>query len=113
MSNFKLPIQLIVDKNYQHLCNEAERFLKIVRSGGLAVKHPALGVNDHKFEPLKRSKLFQRLISQLTTRLNGAAFSTELFKIKGDVKKNPDDVKHSGSHHPQCISALYFRTAPL
>ena len=56
-------------------------------SGGLAVKHPALGAKGHRFDPSKRSKPFQRLISRLTT-LNGAAVSTELFKIKGDVK-NP------------------------
>jgi len=30
-------------------------------------KHPALGANGHRFEPRKRSKLFQRLISRLTT----------------------------------------------
>jgi len=47
------------------------------------------------------------------TTLNGAAVSTELFKIKGDVKKKPVDVKHSGSDHPQGISAPCFRTAPL
>ena len=35
--------------------------------GGLAVKHPALGANGHRFEPCKRSKLFQGLISRLTT----------------------------------------------
>ena len=44
--------------------------------------------------------------------LNGVAVSTELLKIKGDVKKNPEDVKHSGSDHPQGISAPSFRTAP-
>jgi len=38
-----------------------------VSSGGLTVNHPALGVNGHRYEPSKRSKLFQRLISQLTT----------------------------------------------
>ena len=37
-----------------------------VSPGGLAVKHPALGANGHRFEPSKRSKLFQRLISRLT-----------------------------------------------
>ena len=37
-----------------------------VSSGGLAVKHPALGVNGRRFEPRKRSKLFQGLISRLT-----------------------------------------------
>ena len=39
----------------------------IMSSGGLAVKHPALGANGHRFEPRKRSKPFQRLISRLTT----------------------------------------------
>ena len=38
-----------------------------VSSGGLAVKHSALGVNGRRFEPRKRSKLFQGLISRLTT----------------------------------------------
>jgi len=38
-----------------------------VRSGGLAVKHPALGAKGHRFDPRKRSKPFQRLISRLTT----------------------------------------------
>ena len=61
-------------------------------AGGLAAKHTALGANGHRFESRKRSKLFQRLISRLTTSwvettLNGAAVSTELFKIKEDVKK--------------------------
>ena len=35
------------------------------------------------------------------------------FKIKEDIKKNIENVKHSGSDHPQGISAPYFRTAPL
>jgi len=35
-----------------------------VSSVGLAVEHRA---KDHRFEPLKRLKLFQRLISSLTT----------------------------------------------
>ena len=38
-----------------------------VSSGGLVVKHPALGAKGHRFDPSKRSKLFQRLISRLTT----------------------------------------------
>ena len=29
-----------------------------VSSGGLAVKHPTLGANGHRFEPRKRSKPF-------------------------------------------------------
>ena len=36
-------------------------------SGGLVVKHPVLHANGHRFEPRKRSKLFQGLISRLTT----------------------------------------------
>jgi len=36
-------------------------------SSRLAVKHPALGAKGHRFDPSKRSKLFQGLISQLTT----------------------------------------------
>ena len=39
----------------------------IVSSGGLAVKHSAFGANGRRFEPRKRSKRFQGLISQLTT----------------------------------------------
>ena len=35
-----------------------------------------------------------------------------VFKIKGTLKKN-EDVKLSGSDHPQGISAPSFRTAPL
>jgi len=38
-----------------------------VSSDGLVVKHPALGVNGRRFEPRKRSKLLQGLISRLTT----------------------------------------------
>jgi len=60
-----------------------------VNSGGLATKHPALGAKGHRFDPSKRSKLFQRLISRLTTsrvadHVEWAAVSTELLKIKGD-----------------------------
>ena len=40
---------------------------RLVSSGGLAVKHPALAANGYRFEPRKRSKPFQRLISRLTT----------------------------------------------
>ena len=66
-------------------------YLRIVSSGGLAVKYPALGANGRRLVPSKRSKLFQILISRLKTSwvpdtLNGAAVSTELLKIKGDVK---------------------------
>ena len=38
-----------------------------VSSSSLVVKHPALGANGHRFEPCKRSKTFQGLISRLTT----------------------------------------------
>ena len=61
-------------------------------SGGLAVKHPTLDAKSHRFDSSKRSKLFQKLISRFTTSfrwmttLNGAAVSTELLKIKGDIK---------------------------
>jgi len=44
--------------------------------------------------------------------LNGAVVFTELVKIKGTLKK-PQDVKLSGSDHPQVILAPSFRTAPL
>ena len=62
-------------------------------SGGLAVKHPALGANGHRFKPSKRSKPFQGLFSRLTTlvgwwtTLKGADVSIELLKIKGALKK--------------------------
>ena len=36
----------------------------------------------------------------------------EFKKIIGDVK-TPEDVKHSGSDHPQGVSAPSFHTAPL
>jgi len=36
-------------------------------SGALAVNYPAIGAKGHRFDPSKRLKLFQRLISQLTT----------------------------------------------
>ena len=89
-----------------------------VRSGGLAVKHPAFGANADRFEPVRCRNLSrdQFLGSQhrgwLTT-LNGAAVPTELLKIKGDVKNPNEDVKHSGSDHPQGILAQSFRTTPL
>ena len=59
--------------------------------GGLAVKQPALRANGHRFEPCKRSKLFQRVISRLTTswvadHVKCRCQTIELFKIKGDVK---------------------------
>jgi len=39
----------------------------LVTSGGLAVKHSALGANDHRFDSSKRLKLIQGLNSWLTT----------------------------------------------
>ena len=60
-----------------------------VSFGGLAVKHPALGAKGYRFDPSKRSKLFKRLLSQISgwlTTLNGAPVYTELLKIKVDVK---------------------------
>jgi len=39
----------------------------LVSFGCQAVKHPALGAEGHRFDPSKRSKLFQGLISWLTT----------------------------------------------
>jgi len=44
--------------------------------------------------------------------LNGAAVSSELLKIKGDVKKKPEEVKHSDSDHPQGISPPSFILLP-
>ena len=40
-----------------------------VRSGGLAVKYPALGANGHRFEPRKRSTLFQMMMMNDVLRL--------------------------------------------
>ena len=65
----------------------------VVSSGGLAVKHSALGANGHQFEPSKRSKLFQRLISRLTTswvayRVKWRCRLHWIKKNKWDVKKN-------------------------
>ena len=105
----------VLDKELLEILNIYSSEKCLAHSGDLAVEHPALAANGHRFEPRKRSKLFQGLISRLTTcltKLNGAAVSTELFKIKGDVKP-PEAVKHSGSDHPQGISAPSFRTVPL
>jgi len=44
--------------NYLSICS---------KSGGLAVKLPALGAKGHRFDSIKRLKLFQGLISRLTT----------------------------------------------
>jgi len=77
-----------------------------VSSGGLAVKHPALGGNGHRFDPSKRSKLFQRLISRLTTSWVADHVKWHcrlhlIIKIKGGIK---DPLRG--------ISAPSFRTAP-
>ena len=50
---------------YTHWSNDYDCWA--VSSGGLVVKHPALGAIGRRFEPRKRSKLFQGLISRLTT----------------------------------------------
>jgi len=47
--------------------NKAKVSSQDVSSSGLAVKHPAPGAKYHRFDPSKRLKLFQRLISGLTT----------------------------------------------
>ena len=65
-----------------HTCHSS----LLVSSSGLAVKHPALGANGHRFDPSNEVETFQRLISRLTTSwvvttLNGAAFSTDLIKM--------------------------------
>jgi len=63
-----------------------------VSSGSLAVRHPTLGAKGHKFNPPAIGRNLSRdyfLGSQhfgWLTMLNGAAVSTELLKIKGDVK---------------------------
>jgi len=87
-----------------------------VSSGDLAVKQPVPTVTG--WIPA-RGRNFSRdyfLGSQhrgwLTT-LNSAAVSTELLKMKGTLHPTPEGVKHSGSDHPQGISAPSFRTAPL
>ena len=85
-----------------------------VSPGGLAVKHPSLGANGCRFEPTKRSKLFQRLISRLTTSWVPDHDKWRwIIWNKGGPKIPPENVKHSGSDHPQGISAPSFHTAPL
>ena len=75
-------------------------------------KHPALGANGRRFEPSKSSKLFQRLISRLTTSwvVDHVKWRCRLHEI---IKKIKGDVKHSGSDYTRGISAPSFRTAPL
>ena len=51
----------------QYIASHDPRFNPLESSGGLAAKHPALGAKGHRFDPSKMSKLFQRLISRLTT----------------------------------------------
>jgi len=52
----------------------------LVSSGGLAVKHLALGASGHRCEPCKRSKLFQSLISRLTSSF-GKKWKTNMTNI--------------------------------
>jgi len=47
-------------------CVPSKMLIFIVSSGGIAVKHPALGANGYRFKPRKRSKLFQILIPAIT-----------------------------------------------
>ena len=66
-------------------------------------RHPALGAKGHRLDPSKRSKCFQRLISRLTTSwVNDHVISR--------CRLNLIVKKHSGSDHPQGISALSFPT---
>jgi len=48
---------LIIEPDALYNSSSTARVLS-VSSGGLAVKHPALGANGRRFEPRKRSKLF-------------------------------------------------------
>ena len=43
----------------------------LVSSGGLAVEHPALSAKGDRFDPRKKSKLFQRLIFSAHNITNG------------------------------------------
>ena len=85
----------------------------VVSFGGLAVKHLALGVKGHRFDPSNRSKLFQRLHSRLTKSCVADHVKWLCPKVKGDFKEPSDDIIHHGSAHPQGISAPSFRNAPL
>ena len=49
---------MISGKRVSYL-GEQVRTYNSVSSGGLVFKHPALGANGRRFEPRKRSKLFQ------------------------------------------------------
>ena len=80
----------------------------------------ALCSNSHRYDPIKKLKLFQGLISWLNivgacmSILNGAAFSNESISIRETLKTlPPDHVIHSGSDHPRGISAPSFCTTPL
>ena len=53
---------------------------EIVSSGGLAVEHLALGAKGHRFDPNMRSKLFQRIISQLTTSWVVVIFFSKFYR---------------------------------
>jgi len=90
----------------------------IVSSGGLVVKHTALGAMGHWFDPSKRSKPFQRLISRLTTSwvVDHVKWRCHLHwinKNKRGRQRPREDVKYYGSDHPQGILATSFHTAPL
>ena len=56
-------------------------------SGGLSVKHPAIGAKSHKFDPSKRSKLFQRLIGKDPRMLLVIKAARKSTSSTGGVKK--------------------------
>jgi len=64
----------------------------VVSSGALVVKHLALGAKDHRFDPSKRSKLFQRLISRLTTSGVNAHVKWR-YRFHSNIKNKNGDVK--------------------
>jgi len=76
--------------------------LHVVLKGGFA-----LAAKDHRFDPIKRWKLFRELISRLTTyhELSGAGVFTGRFLTSAENAMDSD--------HPRGISTPSFRTAPL
>ena len=83
----------------------------------LAVKQVALCSKGHMFDPIKRSKLFQRIISQLTTYWVAIDVKWHCHLHWINLKKRdittPENIIHSGSDHPLGIWPPSLHTAPL
>ena len=56
MASMPLPLRPVIAFWFKY----GRKSYLLVNSDGLAVKHPALGANGDRFDPNKRSKLFQR-----------------------------------------------------